>query len=171
MGVNINGFLLMLSALLLGIYVFFKPMNLKPQDADSSAMLELKNFKLCDIGAEGLNMMLHGSSGKRFEDHYEISDVNYSNQSAPKVQKMRASQALYQDKILYLNGDVMYAQGDDFTFKSDEAMYNEQTKRATTKEQFTLQSHNGNFKGRALLYNSQTQHVKAEKISVEYQLQ
>jgi hypothetical protein len=170
MGVNINAFLLIVSVVLLSIYIFFKPMNLKPNSGDKSAMLELTNFKLCDIGPQGLNMMLHGQAGKRFETYYEISDVNYSNQSTPKVQKMSAALALYRDSILYLNGNVMYAQGEDFTFRSEEAMYNEKTKRAYTKDAFSLQSHNGDFKGRALNYDSQTQNVKAEDISVQYQL-
>ncbi len=145
-------------------------MDIKSYDNNDTAMLELKEFKLFDIGSNGLNMMLQGESGKRFSDRYEINDLNYSNLSTKKSQAMSASLARYKDNILYLDNNVIYQQGENFIFKSNEAIYNEKNNKASTSGKFELKSADGLFGGAALEYNSETQNVKAKSITAIYHL-
>lgn len=145
-------------------------MEIKAYNTKETAQLELKEFRLYDIGSQGLKMMLQGDFGKRFNDRYEISNIDYINRSATKPQKISASSSIYSDRMLYLNGNVIYQQGEDFTFASDEARYDEKMKRAYTSGKFNLKSRDGIFSGTALEYNSETQNVKAKAVAATYNL-
>ncbi len=145
-------------------------MYIKLYYTNDTALLEFKKFKLYDLGSGGLNMMLQGDSGERFSNRYEISNINYTNKSVEKPQSMQASEALYKDNMLYLNDDVMYRQGESFTFRSDEALYDEKAKTAYTSGKFELKSSDGVFRGTALEYNSETQNVNAKAITATYHL-
>ena len=145
-------------------------MDFEKYDTNDTAMLELKNFKLYDIGLEGLEMMMQGSFGKRYSNRYEIHDVNYTNHSVQEQQNMAASLAIYQDKILYLDGNVIYEKGKSFMFTSDEARYDENTKSAYTTGKFELKNSDGTFQGHELQYNSETNQIRAKAITATYHL-
>ncbi len=168
MAVTINTFFLLLSLMLLAIFIFFKPMNIDIVETSDTAMLELQNFKLYDIGSEGLTMMLKGSFGKRYRDRYEVRDINYTSSAAQEEQQIAAAVAVYKDHILYLNGRVLYKKGDTFMFQSDEARYNERTHTALTTGAFELKNSEGIFKGYALHYNSEANTIKAKRVHALY---
>ncbi len=145
-------------------------MDIEQFDNNDTAMLELHNFKLYNIGLDGLDMMLQGSYAERYSNRYEIHDLNYTNNSAQEQQKMIATRAMYQDKTLYLNGNVVYKKGNNFMFTSDEAQYDEKTKNASTTGKFELKSSDGIFSGYELQYNSESEKVKAKTITATYHL-
>ncbi len=145
-------------------------MDIEQFDTSDTAMLELSNFKLYNIGSEGLDMMLQGSYAERYSDRYEIRNLSYTNNSVQEQQKIAAALAIYQDKTLYLNGNVIYEKGDNFMFTSDEAQYNEETKSAYTTGKFELKSSDGLFSGHELQYNSESEKVKAKTITAIYHL-
>ena len=118
-------------------------MDIEKFDNNDTAMLELSNFKLYNIGLEGLDMMLQGSYAERYSDRYEIHDLSYINNSVQEQQKMAAIRAMYQDKTLYLNGNVVYEKGNSFMFTSNEARYDEKTKSVYTTGKFELKSSDG----------------------------
>jgi hypothetical protein len=165
-----NSFYLLLFLFLGSIYIFYKPVDIKKYDNSDLALLELQDFKLYDISTKGLSMMLQGAYGKRYGDRYEINDVNYTNNAVNDYRHMSASLASYKEKMLYLNGNVIYRQGDAFTFSSDEAQYDEVTKSAYTTGKFNLQSSEGFFNGYGLEYNSLTQNIRAKNILATYHL-
>ncbi len=170
MAVSINTFFLLLCLMMVAIFFLFKPMHIETFEHNDTAMLELKAFKLYDIGTEGLRMMLQGSFGKRYEDRYEVYDINYTSQANHEQQSMAAKVAIYQKNILYLSGDVLYKKGADFMFKSDEARYDESLHTATTTESFELQNSEGTFRGYELQYNSEANTVQAKNVHAVYHL-
>jgi len=170
MAITINTFFVLISLLLVAIFFLFKPMNIETYDNNDTAMLELKGFQLYDIGSEGLRMMLQGSFGKRYENRYEVYDINYTSYIDHEQQNMAAQAAVYKDNILYLSGNVQYRKGADFMFKSDEAQYDENRHTATTTDAFELYNSEGMFHGRELLYNSKANTIRAEQVSAQYYL-
>ncbi len=170
MAVNINTFFLLVSLLMVAIFFLFKPMDIETYDNNDTAMLELKDFQLYDIGAQGLRMMLQGSFGKRYRDRYEVYDINYTSKADQEQQNMAARAAVYQENILYLSGDVVYKKGADFMFKSDEAQYDENRHLATTTDLFELTNSEGTFRGSELQYNSEADTIRAKAVSALYYL-
>ncbi len=170
MAVNINTFFLLVSLLMIAIFFLFKPMNIETYDNNDTAMLELKDFKLYDIGSEGLRMMLQGSFGKRYRDRYEVYDINYTSRADHEEQNMAAQAAVYQENILYLSGSVVYKKGEQFMFRSDEAQYDENRHIASTTDLFELKNSEGTFKGYELEYNSEADTIRAKTVSALYDL-
>ncbi len=170
MAVTINTFFLLVSLLLIAIFFLFKPMDIETYDNNDTAMLELKNFQLYDIGSEGLRMMLQGEFGKRYAERYEVYAINYTSHVDHNEQNIAAQAAVYQDNILYLSGNIVYQKGMDFMFRSNEAQYDENRHMATTMGMFELKTGEGIFKGHALEYHTEADIVRAKTVSALYDL-
>ena len=76
---SINLFFVLLLSMLLGVFLFFKPIKTAPAPTKEVAQLELINFTLYSMKPEGVENVLAGSLGQRFEDRYEVTNVTFSD--------------------------------------------------------------------------------------------
>jgi len=167
---NINYFVLFLLSLLGGIYLFFKPIDVQLDAPEELAQLELNQFVLHEYDTTRLKTILNGKDGKRFVDHYEIKNVNYTNNTEDYVENMTSDFGLYKGSLITLKKNVHYFRNDGSHFTADHVVYNEKTSEATTIGAFKLWKENDSIEGKDLLYNSQSGETSAKMITGIYLL-
>lgn len=168
---NINLFFITLIALLLSVFIFFKPIEVNVPDHKEIAQLELKNFQIYEVEEKGVKSILEGEMGQRFENRYEIRDVTFKDTSKTYMEVMHADHGRYQDDKVYLNQNVTYARADEMTFKSDEAMYDINNSLVTTEGSFIMSAKRNYFKGHKLKFNTKENTMLAQKVSGSYHME
>ncbi len=168
---NINLFFITIISLLLSVFLFFKPLKLELPDHKEIAQLELKNFQIYEINKKGVQSILKGLTGERYENRYEVTDVTFKDASKEFIQVMHADHGRHQDDIIYLTDNVIYARDNNMTFKSDEAMYDLNTSLLTTKGAFIMRANQNYFKGQQLHFNTKENTILAKKVSGLYLLE
>jgi len=165
---NINAFFLIISALLVSIYLFFKPIDIQLDLPDELAQLELNQFVVHEYDTDKLKTILSGSEGKRYEERYEVKDVNYTNNTDRYVENMRADYGFYKEPLMILKKNVHYQRDDGSRFFADHVTYNDETSFTTTDGSFKLWNGHDSIKGQNLSYNSQSGEINATAITGIY---
>ena len=168
---NINLFFIIIIGLLLSVFILFKPLKIELPDHKEVAQLELKKFQIYELNEKGVKSILEGLVGKRYENRYEVVNVTFKDTSKEFIQVMHADHGRYQDDIIYLKDNVTYAQDNNMTFKSDEAMYDINASLVTTQGTFVMTSNQNYFKGQKLKFNTKENKILAKKVSGLYQLE
>jgi hypothetical protein len=167
---TVNSFFLLLMAGLIGIYIFFSPMNIKETEPKEVSMLDLKQFTMYKIDQIGLQSVMVGSKGQRFTNRYEVYDINLTDDSREHLQNMKADFARYQGEKVLLEGNVRYKSADGMMFLSDEAQYYHRKAVATTQGPFTVVEKSDWLIGRKLYYDSIKGVARGENIKGIYTL-
>ncbi len=167
---SLNLFFLAIAAGLVSIFVFFRPMDIEKSQQKEIALLDLHQFTVYELGQGGLQSIMKGSSGERFEKRYEVRDANFTDNTRPYIQNMQSDFALYDSQKIYLEQHVKYERADGLTFRSNEATYHQVKGIATTKGEFVIDQGADQVHGRALRYNTQTGVIKAKQIRATFTL-
>ncbi|MEA3522489.1 MAG: LPS export ABC transporter periplasmic protein LptC [Campylobacterota bacterium] len=168
---NINLFFIIVIALLLSVFIFFKPLEVNLPDHKEIAQLELKNFEIYEVNQEGVKSILEGERGERYENRYEVIDATFKDASKEKIEVMHADYGRYQNDKIYLKENVIYAQDNGITFQSDEAMYDINASLITTQRTFIMTSKENYFKGQKLKFNTKENIMFANTVSGSYNLE
>lgn len=167
---SVNTFFFVLLSGLLGIYLYFTPMDIKEKEDKEVAMLDLVDFSVYKFDPEGLQSIMKGSTGKRFEDRYEVDDVDYTDDNKVFIQHMVADHALHKGEDVFLDGNVRYRRSDEKMFLSDEAQYYHETAILTTRGPFTIVDKSDWLIGKKLYYDSVNKVAKGDQIKGVYTL-
>jgi LPS export ABC transporter protein LptC len=168
---NINLFFIVLIALLLSVFVLFKPLKLDLPDHKEIAQLELKNFHMYEIEQKGVKSILEGITGERYENRYEVKNVTFKDTSKGVIEVMHADFGRFQEDIVYLKKNVIYAQENGISFNSDEAKYDLNNSILTTQGDFVMRSNEDYFKGKKLRFNTKENIILAKEVTGSYQLE
>ena len=153
------------------IYTFFNPMKLQKFDTKETPQLELSNFSVYDLDKNGLRSVFNGVSGYKYEDRYEVFDINYTDNVREYVANIRSDFGIYKDNIVNMQGNVVYARADGLSFQTDEASYNQKTGVLKTPSAYTLYRNDDKITGTKLVFDSKENHVLSKQISATYQIQ
>lgn len=169
---NINYFFLIVGLGLLGILIAFRPMEIAQSEKQEVALLDLTDFSVYELGQGGLQSIMKGSAGERYEDRYDVEDANYTDNTQAYVQNITSDFARYrtQADVILLNKHVHYERADGLIFTSNEAIYNQKKGTAKTKGPFTVMHGENRVDGIALHYNSHKDTIKAKKVNGVYTL-
>ncbi|MEA3373563.1 MAG: LPS export ABC transporter periplasmic protein LptC [Campylobacterota bacterium] len=167
---NVNYFFSILTLGLIAVFMLFRPMVIEKQEKKEIALLDLKKFTVYELKQSGLQSVMKGSSGERYDNRYEVYDANFTDNSHAYLQNMVSDFARYQGEKVYLERNVHYARADGLSFMSDEAFYNQKKGVAKTKGPFTVVQNQDKIDGTALYYNSKKGIVKAKKVTGYYTL-
>lgn len=165
---TVHHFYLLTVSLLAAIYLFFKPIDVQLSDSGEVAQLELENFQLFELNTQRLKTVLSGSGGKRFNDRYEVHDVNFTNNTEESIENMVANYGLYKGETLTLENNVRYRRDDGVNFTCNKAEYNKVTSVIQTVGPFTLWQNENRFSGTDLLYYSKQGKVSADAVTAMY---
>ncbi len=168
---NINLFFIVIISLLLSVFLFFKPLKLDVPDHKEVAQLQLKNFHIYDVKQSGVKSILEGEIGERYENRYEVKGVTYKDTSRGMIEVMHADLGRFQDDIIYLNKNVIYAQESGLSFNSNEAQYDVNNSVLTTKGDFIMRSNDDYFRGEKLKFNTKKNIILAKQVSGSYKLE
>lgn len=167
---SINAFFLLLSGLLLGMYGYFTPSYRDEGVKGEVPKIHLFSFSLYEISHHGVDHILEGQEGKKFDDRYEITSAKFSDNTKAQFQTIRSDKALYQDDILQISGNVLYHRADGLEFRSQEGKYDTEKSVVTTQGPFVITQNANRVDGRRLYYNTESDIVSANAVRGSYQL-
>ena len=167
---NINVFFIIISAGLLGIFLGFKPLDIKQQHFVDVPIFELKSFTLYELNKLGLESVMVGDNGIRYSNRYEVENINYTDSSKGYLANIKADKGLYKNDTLKLNGHVEYQRDDGLVFQTKRADYNKKTKIAYTDTNYVSYMGKNIVKGSYLRYDSNLKKTFSKNVTATYQL-
>lgn len=167
---SINVFFTLVLGLLLAMFAYFKPNYPTDEKQGEIPKIQLQTFTLYEVSRRGVDHILEGEEGKKFEDRYEITSAKFSDNTKSMFQTIRSDNALYRDKILDVNGHVVYQRSDNLIFRSNEGKYNTNNAVITTQGPFVITQNGNRVEGRKLNYNTDKKTVSADAVRGSYQL-
>ncbi|MDP2850699.1 MAG: LPS export ABC transporter periplasmic protein LptC [Sulfuricurvum sp.] len=167
---SINLFFVLIVGFLMGMYVYFTPDNSLTQDMGEIPKIELSNFTLYEISHKGIDHILSGDEGKKFDEYYVITSAKFSDNTKNLFQSIRSDDAEYRNDIIQLDGNVHYVREDGLEFRSHEGSYNTQKSLVQTQGSFVITQNANRVEGTRLLYNTELDTVSANQVRGSYQL-
>lgn len=167
---NVNIFFVIVAAGLMSIFLFFKPLHIKQRKFVDVPVFELGAFTMYELDTQNLITVMTGTKATRYSNRYEVSNINYTDNSKDYLANMKADRGLFKDEVVYLNGNVDYQREDGLVFKTQKATYNKKTKVASTDTDYISYMGDNEIVGTSLRYNSFSKRVKSKNIVARYQL-
>lgn len=167
---SINIFFILLLGLLLGMYNYFTPNYILSKDVGEVPKIELFSFTLYEISHKGIDHILEGKEGKKFDDRYAVTSAKFSDNTKTLFQTIESENVDYQSDIIKLKGNVHYAREDGLEFRSNEGKYNTDTAMIQTQGAFVITQKSNRIDGSTLLYDNKNNMVFADHVRVSYQL-
>ena len=152
------------------IYLFFNPTKLPQFEKKETAQLELFNFSIYDLDVKGLRSVFSGLNGYKYENRYEVSDINYTDNTKEYTTNIHSDFGIYKDHIVNAKGNVVFARTDGLSFQTDEAFYDQNTGVFKTPSAYTLCRNNDKITGVKLVFDSKENRVLSKQISATYQI-
>lgn len=169
---NINIFFVLIATGLLMIYIGFKPQYIKEQEFVDVPLFELDSFVLHELNQDRLITIMKGSKTTRYQDRYNVTDMDYTDNSKELLASIRADSGLYRDKedVVDLVGNVVYNREDGLVFESDEATYNKNTSIAKTQKDYIMYRNKNIVVGSSLGYDNANGKVESKNVVAKYQI-
>lgn len=167
---NVISFYLLTGAMLIGIFVFFKPLNIEIETPGELPQIELNRFLVHEVTPKGVKTILGGAHARRFEDRYVVEDINLTDFSGMHEQNMKADNGTYKGSIITLKNNVRFKRDDGIVFECRQAVYNQDTAVANTIGEFNLRRGTDSVIGSDLIYNGKTGDVFAKRVTGRYTL-
>lgn len=167
---SINIFFVLLLGLLMGMYGYFTPNYASQQESREIPKIQLIIFTLYEISNKGIDHILEGKEGKKFDERYTVTSGKFSDNTKPLFQSIRSDHIVYENDILKLNGNVHYVREDGLEFRSDEGKYNTNSAVVQTQGPFIITQNANRIDGEKLNYNTEQKIVTANQVCGSYQL-
>ena len=84
------------------------------------------------------------------------------------IKKLSANKAIYKENILYLEGNVTLNQKEGFTYKTQNAKYNQKTQILEITSAFEASMEKNSAYGKSLQYNALKKEVDAQMITASF---
>lgn len=153
------------------IYIFFKPSYIKQNSFDNLATFEIFDFTLYELDANSMLTLMQGDKALKYDDRYDIININYTDNSKKNIANIQADKASYKDDSIKLDGNVRYDREDGLIFKTDSLVYDKNKSLVFTNDKFILFDGANSVKGKLLKYNNILNTIIAKDVIVKYQLE
>jgi LPS export ABC transporter protein LptC len=160
----------MILGLLIAMYSYFAPHYTPSQEVGEIPKIELISFTLYEISHKGIDHILEGKEGKKFDERYEVTSAKFSDNTKHLFQSIRSNNADYRNNIIKLDGNVHYVREDGLEFRSQEGTYDAKASKIQTEGPFVITQNANRIDGNALLYNTEDDTVSANRVRGSYQL-
>ncbi|MDD2780520.1 hypothetical protein [Sulfuricurvum sp.] len=167
---TINLFFVALLALLLGMYGYFTPSYPPSQSAGEIAKIELMDFTLYEVSKKGIDHILEGKEGKKFDEYYTVTSAKFSDNTKELFQTIHSRNVEYRNDVIDLKENVHYIREDGLEFRSNNAKYETKKSLISVNDHFVITQKSNRIDGANLIYNNQRDTVSAENAQVRYQL-
>ncbi len=165
---NINYFFSFIFLSLIMIYIFFDPMEIKQMDSKEIPLFSLDKFTLHELDTNGLITLMNGSKAKRYSDRYDVSNIDYTDNSKEFTSNMKAKHGLYKKEIVYLNGDVFFTRVDGLRYFSQKAVYNKKKEIALSDVDYVASMGMSQLSGSTLEVDNKNNTMKSKNIYAIY---
>jgi len=167
---NVTPFYMLIGIVLAGIFFFFKPLKVDIAETGELAQIELSDFRVYEVVPRGVKVVLAGSSVKRFEDRYQVEEINLTDRSGNHIENMKANRGIYKEPMIYLYDRVRYTRDDGVSFETEQADYNQTSGQINTAGPFVLRQSQDRVTGNDLVYNTESGDLAAKHIEGFYRL-
>ncbi|MFY9141380.1 LPS export ABC transporter periplasmic protein LptC [Sulfuricurvum sp.] len=167
---SINIFFVLILGLLLGMYGYFAPNYVPQQEKREIPKIQLMDFTLYEISNKGIDHILEGKEGKKFDERYTVTSGKFSDNTKSLFQSIRSDNVVYQYDILNLTGNVYYSRADGLEFHSDEGTYDTNNSVIQTQGSFVITQNANRIDGEKLNYHTGQKTVTANQVRGSYQL-
>lgn len=163
-------FFLLVLGLILAIYGYFAPTYKYTKDAGEIPKIELYNFTLYEISHRGIDHLLEGKEGKKFEEYYTVTSAKFSDNTKHLLHFVESDRAHYRDDFLKLDGNLRYTRQDGLEFHTQRGTYDTKKGVIVTPESFFIVQNNHRIDGENIRYEVDRQWITANRIRAKYQL-
>lgn len=167
---SINVFFIVVLGLLLGMYNYFAPHYGTTQKVGEIPQIELVSFTLYEISHKGIDHILEGEEGKKFDERYAVTSAKFSDNTKSLFQSVQSDHVDYRGDIITLKGNVHYVREDGLEFRSNEGKYETDSSVIETQESFVITQKGNRIDGDKLIYNTEDDTVSADRVRGSYQL-
>lgn len=161
----------MILAILAGIYIFFKPLEIKQQKFVDVPLFELQNFTLYELDTKGLHTIMLGSAAIRYSDRYRVENMDYTDSSKGYIANMCADKSIYKDDFVTLSGHVKYTRDDGLSFQTQKATYDKNSSIVESKVGYEAYFNESTIKGSYIRYNNAKNRIFSKNVQAKIQLQ
>ena len=167
---NINFFFIAVSFGLLMIFVFFKPLDIKKREFDDVPIFEVNLFSVYELNRDGLNDVVIGDRGIRYEDRYRFFNINYTDKTKEHISNIKSDNGLYKGDVFVFDGNVSYVRDDGLNFKTQKVRYNKKTTVVSTDTDFVAYIGENRVVGTSLVYDKTSKKLRSKDVRAIYQI-
>lgn len=133
-------------------------------DSDSSPLVEFINVQNYDINENGIEMFAKADNAKRFSDKDVLYNVYAYMQKNSTLETLRSNNATLKDKVIYLDGDVVYTRDNTTTLRTEQVEYSQKDDTLIGKVPFELKDTKSISRGESFIYYTKTGKLEAKNI-------
>lgn len=167
---NVNFLFSIILLGLLAIFFLFKPLDLQQKVFDDVPLFELNQFTLYEVNQLGLATLMNGDNAFKFTNRYEVTGINYTDNSHEYIANMKADYGEYQDDIMLLKDNIVYLREDGLTFETNKLRYNKQTDIVVSETPYVAFRGANIITGESLIYDNLADKLESQKVNVTYNL-
>jgi len=167
---NINFFFIAVSFGLLMIFVLFKPLDIKKREFVDVPIFEVNLFSVYELDRDGLNDVVIGDKGIRYEDRYRFFNINYTDKTKEYISNIKADNGLYKGDVFVFDGNVNYVRDDGLNFKTQKIRYNKATTVVSTDTDFVAYIGENRVVGTSLVYDKTSKKLRSKDVRATYQI-
>lgn len=145
-------------------------MDIKEENYGEIPLFKIQDFTLYELNLLGLSTLMKGEEGTRYSDRYEVQKINYTDNSQKYLANMTANRGIYRDKIVDLDGDIIYTRDDDFRFQTQSASYNKKTTIAQAHTRYKAFMGENSVVGTWLEYNNKEETARSKSVNAVYKI-
>ena len=142
--------------------IFLKPYKIEEKNVKDLAEVVFDDFILYEFDQNGLKNRLIGKEGIKYQDRLVVIEPNYLRFENSE-EKLKANKGVYEKDIIHLFGDIEYTTK-DFTFFTQEAIYDMKNDIVKSKARFKLLTKTSEVIGDNLIYYRNVGKILAKNI-------
>jgi len=161
----------MILGVLISIYLFFKPLDIKQQAFVDVPLFELKDFTMYELDEQGLKTIMIGNTATRYKNRYTIENMDYTDNEKDYIANMKAQHGIYRRDIVTLTGNVEYVRDDGLTFKTQKAIYDKKSSIVRSTVGYVAYMNDSIIEGSFIQYNNEKNRIFSKNVQAKIQLQ
>jgi len=153
-----------LSVIIIGIIAATVMLKINSSDAEVNIMLkelEFTDTTFREVNTEKLQGHIYGTYGTRTEGILSLENLKYYSET---ISELTAQKGTYKGEILYLYGSVLLKEKDGYTYKTQQANYNQKTEILYITAPFIGMRDKNIIKGKTLEYNTRIKKASGTNI-------
>lgn len=144
---------------------------MKKQEFIDVPLFEINSFTMYELNQQGLQGLMLGSNALRYSNRYEVTNIDYTENSKKNISNMKAEKGLYQGEKVSLFGSVNYIREDGLSIESQEMVYNKKTALLSSLTPYIAYKENNSIKGDSMQYDKKRKYIESKNVEVTYHLQ
>ncbi len=132
---------------------------------EKQALLQFHNSTVYDISQDGLLKVAKFNKTIIYDDYEEsyYSKITLRGKNKDNKTIIKANKILKEKDILYLDGNVVFSNNDNFKLETEKLQYNLETKIAQNKNRFILSKDLSTMTGKNLYLDVNTNSIKSSE--------